>query len=144
MLPGLILEDRSASGLVNRRARFGTVGGATVLLSVPYKTSDCQRAVSLEQIHAEFDIDHFPPTDIDIDDLNSVRAGPTPGVRQEAHGSHQALRHLVHSVHRWHHPPLDSFVRVSWQNKMEKDEFSLLPLLFPTLSSWRFELIRMF
>jgi len=42
------------------------------------------RAVSLEQIHDEFDIDHFPPTDIDIDDLNSVRAGPTPGVRQEA------------------------------------------------------------
>ena len=35
VLPGLILEDRSASGLVNRKARFGTVGGATVLLIVP-------------------------------------------------------------------------------------------------------------
>lgn len=80
MLPGLILEDRSASGLVNRKARLGTVGGPTVLLIVHYKTSDCRGLFH----HDEFDIDHFPPTDIDIDDLNSVRAGPTPGVRQEA------------------------------------------------------------
>ena len=36
----------------------------------------------------------------------------TPHARQEAQRSHQALRHLVHSVHRRKHPtPLESVVR---------------------------------